>query len=342
MKKSCVFGQRRRRLYRFAHRRGIDRCGVRRGDRRQSLEQRHGCSRGRAQDHGRRRPVRKGRLLRPRRLCPGVRKIRLRFGNPFRGVEGRGRIGEQTVGILPQQPHVVHERHRPDARVRAAEHRLLVVVHRLRRGRRAARHGADAPQARHVALRQHEADVRGYPARLAGRLRGLKGIALRYFNPIGAHPSALIGELPRGVPQNLVPYITQTAAGIRECLSVFGDDYPTPDGSNIRDYIDVVDLAKAHVAAIRRMIEDRNKARYEVFNIGTGRGVSVLELVRKFEEVNNLKLNYKIVGRRAGDIVTIWADPSYANNELGWRAERSLDETLAAAWKWEKHIRGIE
>ena len=165
---------------------------------------------------------------------------------------------------------------------------------------------------------------------------------LRYFNPIGAHPSALIGELPRGVPQNLVPYITQTAAGIRECLSVFGDDYPTPDGSNIRDYIDVVDLAKAHVAAIRRMIEDRNKARYEVFNIGTGRGVSVLELVHRFEQVNRLKLNYKIVGRRAGDIVAIWADPSYANNELGWRAERSLDETLAAAWKWEKHIRGIE
>ena len=122
------------------------------------------------------------------------------------------------------------------------------------------------------------------------------------------------------MPQNLVPYITQTAAGIRECLSVFGDDYPTPDGSNIRDYIDVVDLAKAHVAAIRRMIEDRNKARYEVFNIGTGRGVSVLELVHRFEQVNRLKLNYKIVGRRAGDIVAIWADPSYANNELGWRA----------------------
>ena len=171
---------------------------------------------------------------------------------------------------------------------------------------------------------------------------GMKGIALRYFNPIGAHPSALIGELPRGVPQNLVPYITQTAAGIRECLSVFGDDYPTPDGSNIRDYIDVVDLAKAHVAAIRRMIEDRNKARYEVFNIGTGRGVSVLELVHRFEQVNRLKLNYKIVGRRAGDIVAIWADPSYANDELGWKAERSLDQTLAAAWKWEKHIRGIE
>ena len=165
---------------------------------------------------------------------------------------------------------------------------------------------------------------------------------LRYFNPIGAHPSALIGELPRGVPQNLVPYITQTAAGLRECLSVFGDDYPTPDGSNIRDYIDVVDLAKAHVTAIARMIEGKNREKYEIFNIGTGRGVSVLELVRKFEEVNNLKLNYKIVGRRAGDIVAIWADPSYANDELGWKAERSLDQTLAAAWKWEKHIRGIE
>ena len=171
---------------------------------------------------------------------------------------------------------------------------------------------------------------------------GLHGIALRYFNPIGAHPSALIGELPRGVPQNLVPYITQTAAGLRECLSVFGDDYPTPDGSNIRDYIDVVDLAKAHVTAIARMIEGKNREKYEIFNIGTGRGVSVLELVRKFEEVNNLKLNYKIVGRRAGDIVAIWADPSYANDELGWKAERSLDQTLAAAWKWEKHIRGIE
>ena len=171
---------------------------------------------------------------------------------------------------------------------------------------------------------------------------GMKGIALRYFNPIGAHPSALIGELPRGVPQNLVPYITQTAAGLRECLSVFGNDYPTPDGSNIRDYIDVVDLAKAHVTAIARMIEGKNREKYEIFNIGTGRGVSVLELVRKFEEVNNLKLNYKIVGRRAGDIVAIWADPSYANDELGWKAERSLDQTLAAAWKWEKHIRGIE
>ena len=170
---------------------------------------------------------------------------------------------------------------------------------------------------------------------------GLKGIALRYFNPIGAHPSALIGELPRGVPQNLIPYITQTAAGIRECLSVFGDDYPTPDGSCIRDYIDVVDLARAHVAAIRRMIDGKNKEKYEIFNIGTGRGVSVLELVHRFEEANGVKINYKIVGRRAGDIIAIWADPTLANTELGWKAERSLDETLRAAWAWEKHLRNL-
>ena len=170
---------------------------------------------------------------------------------------------------------------------------------------------------------------------------GLKGIALRYFNPIGAHPSALIGELPRGVPQNLIPYITQTAAGIRECLSVFGDDYPTPDGSCIRDYIDVVDLARAHVAAIRRMIDGKNKEKYEIFNIGTGRGVSVLELVHRFEEANGVKINYKIVGRRAGDIIAIWADPTLANTELGWKAERSLDETLRAAWAWETHLRNL-
>ena len=170
---------------------------------------------------------------------------------------------------------------------------------------------------------------------------GLKGIALRYFNPIGAHPSALIGELPRGVPQNLIPYLTRTAAGIRECLSVFGDDYPTPDGSCIRDYIDVVDLARAHVAAIRRMIDGKNKEKYEIFNIGTGRGVSVLELVHRFEEANGVKINYKIVGRRAGDIIAIWADPTLANTELGWKAERSLDETLRAAWAWEKHLRNL-
>ena len=160
---------------------------------------------------------------------------------------------------------------------------------------------------------------------------GMKGIALRYFNPIGAHPSALIGELPRGVPQNLVPFIPQTAAGLRECLSVFGDDYPTPDGSSIRDYIDVVDLAKAHVAAINRMAGDKNKQAYEIFNVGTGRGVSVLELVHKFEEVNHLKLNYKIAPRRAGDIIAIWADPTLANTALGWTAARPLVQTLAAS-----------
>ncbi|MFI3333402.1 MAG: UDP-glucose 4-epimerase GalE [Rikenellaceae bacterium] len=170
----------------------------------------------------------------------------------------------------------------------------------------------------------------------------LRGIALRYFNPFGAHPSAQIGELPLGVPQNLVPYITQTAAGLREQLSVFGDDYPTPDGSCIRDYIDVVDLAKAHVVAVTRLIEKRNKADYEVFNIGTGNGVSVLELISRFESVNNIKLNYKIAPRRAGDITAIWADPSLANNELGWSATRSLDETLASAWAWEKRVRNIE
>lgn len=170
----------------------------------------------------------------------------------------------------------------------------------------------------------------------------LRGIALRYFNPIGAHPSALIGELPRGVPQNLVPYITQTAAGIRECLSVFGNDYPTPDGSNIRDYIDVVDLARAHVVAIARLIEGKNKENYEIFNVGTGNGVSVLELVLRFEEANSLKLNYKIADRRAGDIVAIWADPTRANEELGWHATRNLDDTLRSAWAWEKRVRGIE
>ena len=168
---------------------------------------------------------------------------------------------------------------------------------------------------------------------------GMKGIALRSFNPIGAHPSALIGELPRGVPQNLVPYVTQTAAGIRECLSVFGDDYPTPDGSCIRDYIDVTDLAKAHVAAIGRMVNGKSKSEYEVFNIGTGRGVSVLELVKGFERVNGVKLNYRIAPRRAGDIIAIWADPTLANTELGWKAERPLDETLASAWKWQQSLK---
>ena len=168
---------------------------------------------------------------------------------------------------------------------------------------------------------------------------GLKGIALRYFNPIGAHPSALIGELPRGVPNNLVPYITQTAAGIRECLSIFGDDYDTPDGSCLRDYIDVVDLARAHVVAIERMISGKSKERYEIFNIGTGRPISVFELVRGFEEANDLKLNYKVAPRRAGDVTAVWADTTLANQELGWRAERELRDTLRAAWAWEQSVR---
>ncbi|MBQ7952391.1 MAG: UDP-glucose 4-epimerase GalE [Alistipes sp.] len=170
----------------------------------------------------------------------------------------------------------------------------------------------------------------------------IKGIALRYFNPIGAHPSALIGELPRGVPQNLVPYITQTAAGVRECLSIFGDDYPTEDGSCLRDYIDIVDLAKAHVAAINRMVEQKSTESYEIFNVGTGRAVSVFELVKTFERVNNLKLNYKVAPRRAGDVVAVWADTALANRELNWHAERTLEQTLQAAWAWEKRVRNIE
>ena len=167
---------------------------------------------------------------------------------------------------------------------------------------------------------------------------GIRGIALRYFNPIGAHPSALIGELPRGVPNNLVPFITQTAIGKRECLSVFGNDYPTPDGTCLRDFIDIVDLAKAHVCAVRRMLDGEMKEDYEIFNIGTGRPVSVLELINTFERVNGLKLNWKFAPRRAGDVVAIWADPSLAERELGWKAERSLDDTLKSAWDWEKYI----
>ena len=167
----------------------------------------------------------------------------------------------------------------------------------------------------------------------------LNGIALRYFNPIGAHPSALIGELPRGVPNNLVPYVTQTAAGIRECLSIFGGDYPTPDGSCLRDYIDVVDLARAHVVAIARMAEGRSKERYEVFNIGTGRGLSVLEIINAFEKVTGQSLNYAIVGRREGDIEQVWADPTFANEELGWKAEKSVEETLLSAWKWQERLK---
>ena len=169
---------------------------------------------------------------------------------------------------------------------------------------------------------------------------GIRGIALRYFNPIGAHPSALIGELPRGVPNNLVPFITQTAIGKRECLSVFGSDYPTADGTCLRDYIDIVDLAKAHVCAVSRMVNDKMKNGYEIFNIGTGRPVSVLELINSFEKVNGVKLNWKFAPRRAGDVTAVWADPSLAEKELGWKAERSVDDTLAAAWAWEKHLAG--
>lgn len=170
---------------------------------------------------------------------------------------------------------------------------------------------------------------------------GMNAIALRYFNPIGAHPSALIGELPRGVPNNLVPFITQTAAGIREQLSVFGDDYNTTDGSCIRDYINVVDLAKAHVLAINRLINNTNDDAYEYFNVGTGQGASVLEVIKTFESATGVKLNYKIVNRRHGDIEKIYADTTKANNVLGWKAKATLHETLLSAWNWEKSIRNV-
>lgn len=164
-------------------------------------------------------------------------------------------------------------------------------------------------------------------------------IALRYFNPIGAHPEAFIGELPLGIPNNLVPFITQTAFGLREELKVFGDDYNTPDGSAIRDYINVVDLAKAHVVSIKRLMENRNKSSYEVFNLGTGRGLSVLEVINAFEKVTGQNLNYKIVGRREGDVEKVYADTTYANSELGWKAEIGIDETLLSAWNWENYYR---
>jgi UDP-glucose 4-epimerase len=167
----------------------------------------------------------------------------------------------------------------------------------------------------------------------------IKAISLRYFNPIGAHPSALIGELPRGVPENLVPFITQTGYGLRKELKVFGNDYNTPDGSCIRDYLHVVDLAKAHLTAVKRLIGKKSIANYEVFNLGTGKGVSVLEAIKSFERVTGIRLNYQITGRRAGDIEKIWADPSLANRELGWKTLSTLDESMRTAWEWEKHIR---
>lgn len=167
----------------------------------------------------------------------------------------------------------------------------------------------------------------------------LQAISLRYFNPIGAHPSAEIGELPIGVPQNLVPFITQTGIGLREKLSVFGGDYPTPDGTCIRDYIHVVDLAKAHVVALQRLLESKNTENYEVFNVGTGTGSSVLEVINSFERVSGEKLNYQIVGRRAGDITAAYANTDKANSVLGWNSKSTLDEAMASAWKWEKKIR---
>lgn len=162
-----------------------------------------------------------------------------------------------------------------------------------------------------------------------------KSILLRYFNPIGAHPTAEIGELPIGVPQNLVPFVTQTAAGIRKELSVFGDDYDTPDGSCVRDYINVVDLAKAHVIAMDRMLNNTTDEKLEIFNLGTGRGVTVLELINAFEKSTGIKVPYKIVGRREGDIEKVWADPAHANEVLGWKSEETLEDTLASAWKWQ-------
>lgn len=167
----------------------------------------------------------------------------------------------------------------------------------------------------------------------------IKSIILRYFNPIGAHLSAEIGELPLGVPQNLVPYITQTGLGIRKQLSVFGNDYDTPDGSCIRDFINVVDLAKAHVIAVERMLEDKSDDKVEIFNLGTGTGLSVLELIDVFEKVSGKPLNHQIVGRREGDIEKIWANPDKANNVLGWKAQETIEDTMASAWKWQQKLR---
>jgi len=170
----------------------------------------------------------------------------------------------------------------------------------------------------------------------------LKAISLRYFNPIGAHPSSHIGELPIGVPENLVPYITQTAAGIRDELRVFGDDYNTPDGSCIRDYLHVVDLAQAHVVALKRLLEGKNRENYEVFNLGTGKGVSVFEAIESFERVTGKELKYRVVDRREGDIEKIWADPSRANREMGWSTRYSLDDAMKSAWDWELAYRKLK
>ena len=173
----------------------------------------------------------------------------------------------------------------------------------------------------------------------SSKVSNLRAIALRYFNPIGAHGSAKIGELPIGIPQNLIPYVTQTGAGIRKELSVFGGDYPTSDGTAIRDYIHVVDLAKAHTVAMQRLLDRKNESAFEVFNIGTGKGTSVLEVIKAFEKVTNQSLNYKIVDRRVGDIIEAYADISLANNELKWKAELNLEDALASAWKWQLSLK---
>ncbi|MDE6126076.1 MAG: GDP-mannose 4,6-dehydratase, partial [Muribaculaceae bacterium] len=166
-----------------------------------------------------------------------------------------------------------------------------------------------------------------------------KSVILRYFNPVGAHPSAEIGELPNGVPQNLVPYLTQAAMGIRKELSVFGNDYDTPDGSCIRDYIDVVDLAKAHVIAVERMLDNKSPEKIEIFNLGTGNGVSVLGLIDAFEKATGVKVPHKIAPRRAGDIEKVWADPARANNVLGWVADTPVEDTMRNAWAWQTRLR---
>ena len=171
---------------------------------------------------------------------------------------------------------------------------------------------------------------------------GLKAISLRYFNPVGAHPSAKIGELPIGVPQNLIPFITQTAAGIRKELSVFGNDYPTSDGTCIRDYIHVVDLARAHVIALERILDGKQESNYEIFNLGTGKGSSVLEVIDSFQRVSGKDLNYKIVDRRPGDITEAYADTTKANRILGWEAKSTLDDAMRSAWDWEKKIRKLD
>ncbi len=172
-------------------------------------------------------------------------------------------------------------------------------------------------------------------------IEGFRVIALRYFNPIGAHPSIAIGELPLGKPQNLVPFITQTAAGLYPKLTIFGNDYPTSDGTNVRDYIHVVDLAEAHVVALKRVLESKSAEAYEVFNLGTGKGSSVLEVIQSFERVSGQKLTYEIGARREGDVIAAYADTTKANTVLGWKTKRSLDEAVASAWKWEQKVRNL-